>query len=287
MIYLLLLITVAASGGVPAFYRRVSQASQTPAESALYPVLWFGPLAIVFGLVALVQGGAVTPALLGASLLAGVSICLAAFSLLESLKRGSYSLAVIVVNLNFYVPVLLSWAFLGEQASLLQALGIALFTFVIVFINWKRGEGLGKGLGFALLSCLGNGLLNFAIKLHQHRAAEAGEGLFYLFAYGFAALCCAGLFFYLRRGGQRRPSVRGILPPALMIGACNGACFLAMGLLAGLLPAAVQFPLVTCLSLLLSLCIGWLRYRERVTAKGLISLGCCLACIGLQVWSLL
>ena len=104
--------------------------------------------------------------------------------------------------------------------------------------------------------------------------------------YTFAAVMCLVLCLCLRRKGEEKFSFKGLYAPALGVGACIGICFFSMGRLSGMFPAVVQFTLVTTLSLLLGLTIGWIKYKEKITMKSVVSVICCLAAIALQCFNI-
>ncbi|MDD4773664.1 MAG: hypothetical protein PHZ09_08675, partial [Eubacteriales bacterium] len=92
---------------------------------------------------------------------------------LTSLLSGGA--AIIIINLNFYIPILFLFVFLGERASFLQLTGIAPATAVIIFINLKSNDGRARnkkdnksGIISACVACLANGTVNFGIKLRQY-----------------------------------------------------------------------------------------------------------------------
>ncbi len=296
MTYLLLFIAILSSGLSGNVYKRLSGKSLSPAMSALYPALWFFPLAVVF-FIGMALGGnplavLVKPALLWPAMGGGFGLALAASILIESMKRNSMAISVILVNLNFVIPVLLSTIFLQEQSGWLQMAGMVLCIVVIVLINFKKEKGQGGTKASLLLpcaACLANGAVNFCIKLHQNQMGDASLNAYYALMYLFSGLFCLLFWVVLRSRSQQilpgsKAAWASVLKDAIMLGLCNGICFYMTGLLAGRMNAAAQFTILTASSIALSLFVGAVFQKARITLKTALSFLFCLLAIFLEAF---
>jgi drug/metabolite transporter (DMT)-like permease len=102
------------------------------------------------------------------------------------------------------------------------------------------------------------------------------------------------MFFILRKKSikQSEPVIqfsklRKLFIPALGLGVCMILCYYPQSILSGMpkINAAAQFTVTITGSLILSLAIGWIRYKERVTYAGVLSLLLCFLAIVFQVLS--
>lgn len=142
-----------------------------------------------------------------------------------------------------------------------------------------------------LAACLANGLMNFGIKLRQYLAPDKGSFGFFALCYLFGAVFCLIIFLAHKIAGGGAPSggapsggssVKRAAAPALLIGLCTGVCYLSISLLSRYVNAASEFTVVTTLSLLLSLIVGWVKYKEKFNLKSALSLLCFLGAIVFQ-----
>ena len=290
MPYIYVIAAVVTSGLSGYFYKRVSMAGKNAAASALMPVVWYLPLALVFGVAAAGERMAVSVGVILTALLSGFGAALCAVALLEGMKHTAYSASVIVINLNFILPVLLSILFLKEKTGWLQLAGMLIAAVAIVALNCAGPEKEVGTAGkkrpyilFAVAACVGNGILNFGIKLKQFVCGSGGDNAFYSICYLFAVLLCLAAYAAVRifsRGDRTvKAGVGRALPFAAGIGACNGICFWSMGAAARFMNAAAEFTIITALSILVSLAVGRVRLQEKLGKRGLLSLLFCAVAI--------
>ena len=208
MEYLYLAMAVVTSGLSSPVYKKISGVSKNPAMSLIIPAAWFLPLAVIFGITALIKGEFVFSAnIILTSLLAGVSAAACAFSLLESMKQNSFPVAVIIVNLSFIFPVILSMIFLGEKAHILQLAGMVVTVAAVVILG-TSGKGAKTAITamiLAVVSSLGNGGIDFAIKLQQHKTPGEGEAAFFFFTYLLAAILSIAAYYAVRLFKRNTP----------------------------------------------------------------------------------
>lgn len=290
---LYLFFAVITSGYSGVCYRKLSLSSGNRAASFLIPVLWYAPLTLVFGIWALFSGFDCSIHVLLPALLASIAYIACAFSLLESMKANSFALTIIITNLSFIFPVVLSMLFLNESAGLFQVIGMLLAVVVIVVLNiGKKEEGKSTlpALLLAVLSSLGNGVIDFAIKIQEHYTSGASNTSFFFFSYLFATIGCLLVYMTFHLRGKKAVIVKeqkkSLLSHSLALAVCNGVCFFVVGLLAGMMNAAAQFTVITSLSIVVSLLIGNLQIRKRFTRRERISLLICAIAIACQYFNL-
>jgi drug/metabolite transporter (DMT)-like permease len=190
---LLFALCILSSGFTGNIYKKLSSHSKSAGASVIMPSIWFAMLTVLFGILAAIEGKAFDLRAIPAGVVAGVGIASAAAILIESMKKVSLSISIIIMNLNFIIPVLRSAIFLHESAGIWQMVGMVLSIVVIVLLNLSPGSSAGKGGARAavllpLIACIANGLTNFCITLNTRLGAP--EMLFYVVMYGSGAVFC-------------------------------------------------------------------------------------------------
>ena len=293
MVILFFVLCILASGFTGNIYKKLAEESKSPASSALMPSFWYAMLTVLFAVMWLVRPGeipaAVIPAILG-----GVGMFTAASILIESMKGGSFSIPIIIINLNFVIPVILSSVFLDEKAALIQVIGMVASVAVIVILNLRPDPSqnkaeLKRSVFLAVGACVANGLVNYFIKINDNAGGDQNQ--FFAILYLSAAVC--GIIAAVILSAVKKEKFtftgavnRGTVPWLLLLGLCNGVCFYMTGLIAGHMNAAAQFTIVTAASILLSLTVGILFQHEKLTWKVVVSFALCLVTIACQAVSL-
>ena len=289
----LLVLCVFSSGFTGNIYKKLSQESSSCAVSSFMPSVWFLLLGIFFTVFALIEGF-LKAVQIPIAMAAGICIYAAVTILIESMKSNAMSISIIIMNLNFMIPVVLSAIFLKENAAPIQMIGMIVSIIVIFLLNLK-GEGKQARKGAVLLpmiACIANGLVNFLIKLNTGVCAdhEGGSNTFFAVMYLTAAICA--VLFSLVFAGKEKKSFhevsgtalnRKTMPFMLMMGLCNGVCFYTTDLLAVRMNAAAQFTIVTAASIMISLVIGMIFQKERFTWRVGLSFIFCLVAVLCQM----
>ncbi len=287
---LILALCILASGFAGNIYKKLAVHSEGVAASLTMPSLWFLMLAIFFGILSAATGEHADLAALPVALLGGAGIATASSILIESMKKVSLSISLIIMNLNFIIPVVLSALFLHIPAKPLQLAGMLLSITVIVLLNVTPG-GTAAGekpkktaILLPLLACIANGLVNFCITVNGNNGSPAM--FFFAVMYGSGALGClaVGCIVHKARGGRgfplAKPAFRAAALPMVLLGVCNGVCFYTERLLAeGRMNPAALFTTVTCASIALSLIVGFTFQGDKLTRKSVISMIFCVIAI--------
>jgi drug/metabolite transporter (DMT)-like permease len=289
MTVLLLIICILSSGFTGNIYKKLSDSSAKRNETAATPSVWFLCLAVLFAVLSALSGQEFSAPLLLSAIPAGICIFVAAYTLLISMKVNAISVSVIIVNLNFIIPVVLSALVLREHTGAVQIIGMLLSITVIVLLNMGGGDdscARKTGILLPVAACLSNGLFNFFIKVNESQGGSAF--LFFAISYGTAALLSLTLGFALtvKERKARFPLGKGYLrralAPMLLIGVCNGVCFYTARLLAERMNAAAQFTVVTCMSILLSLFVGFVFQGDKFNKKSALSIFFCIVALVCQ-----
>ena len=305
--YLLIALIIVASAVIGIFYKSHTEIESAKSDAPLMMFFAMAPLAIISLIICLFDKFEMGPSVILTGLACSVFMLSAMTFLLKSMKSGSFTISIIIINLNFCVPIVLSHLFLNEKVSLFQLFGILLLVGVIIYTNLKGGNseeatkqentGSKRFLFYAVMACLSNGMSNFMIKLQQYYTPGKGENSFYLVMYGGAALICAVAFLitrYLHKPKDNTPmntemSAVGmkkelrLLLIGLGMGLCLAGCQYPQSFLPGYLNAPVQFTLIAAGAVLLSIAIGFVKYREKPNATNIISSICCILAIFLQL----
>ena len=286
MTILLLIICILSSGFTGNIYKKLSGNCAYKYEAAATPSVWFLFLAVFFAVLSLLTKQSFSADLLLSAIPAGVCIFGAAYTLLLSMKVNAISVSVIIVNLNFIIPVVLSALVLREHTGVIQIIGMIISITVIVLLNMGgNGDGNAKKTGILLpvIACLSNGFFNFFIKVNESQGGSAF--LFFAISYGTAALLSLAFGFALSFKGRKiefplsKDYLHKAIVPMLLIGVCNGVCFYAARMLAERMNAAAQFTAVTCMSILLSLSVGFIFQGDKFNKKSAISIFFCIVAV--------
>jgi drug/metabolite transporter (DMT)-like permease len=279
---ILLCVYILSSAFPGNVYKKLSNDSKSSAASATMPSVWFLLIGLTFTVVTLATHGEYSLLALPVAAVSGVCMFGACFILIESMKVNALSISVIIVNLNFVIPVILSAIFLSENAGLLQIAGMVISVLIIVLTNisGKQTSKIGKkAIILPLVACLANGLVNFGIKINDKIGGDSFA--FFSVMYLTAALTSLvyGLICAKKTLGCAKPIEMSVLkrclPFMVLLGVLNGVCFYMASLLASRMNAAAQFTIVTCASILLSVAVGIIFQGDKLTKKSVISMIFC------------
>jgi Predicted membrane protein len=294
-IIVLFVISIISSGLTSYFHKNIAGGTPNNMYSFMITAMWMFLVSIVFLIVsAITNDFTFSVNLILTAILSGISMSAAIILLTESLRKGSYTITIIIVNLNFYVPIILSLIFLNETATILQLAGILIVTIVIIIINVKNDSPVKKdntkSIIYACIACISNGLVNFGIKLQQYWSPGHGQNMYYFILYFSAAVICFAVAFAMKRyhiGSIDKAIIKKTIPYALCLGLCIAVCFYPQSILSGIesINAATQFSVTITGSLILSLILGWIKYKEKITCKNMISLILCLTAVVFQILS--
>ena len=206
-------------------------------------------------------------------ILFGAVCCGQVITLLKALPLGPFSYSMVIVSLATLIPTL-SGPFFGETITLSQGFGIVLMVLCVVFSTDKKKEddrkANAKWLVWCLVSTVLNGMIGVLQKVHQASPHKDELPVFLVSSFVFSAVLCAVMVAVEhKRSPVKEPipfTKKGVLIP--LLGGITLAFPHAINLhLAGIMPAAVMFPLVNICPLMLTTLIAATVFRERLSVR--------------------
>lgn len=212
------------------------------------------------------------------SALSGFATATFTVTWLLSVKRGAYMLVEVFLLSSVILPILLCAVGFGEEISLIDWLGIALLVvaayLMCTYNQQVKGKVKWQDLVLLLLCAMANGTTDFSQKLFVKMVPTGESSFFNLLTYLFAALFL-GAFFLLYKGKKKeeREGPAPIKNIVLYIGIMAVCLFLHSYLktLAAIeLDAVVLYPLTQGGSLILSMLMSAILFREKISGKGIL-----------------
>lgn len=206
-------------------------------------------------------------------ILFGAVCCGQVITLLKALPLGPFSYSMVIVSLATLIPTL-SGPFFGETITLSQGFGIVLMVLCVVFSTDKKKEddrkANAKWLVWCLVSTVLNGMIGVLQKVHQASPHKDELPVFLVSSFVFSAILCAVMVAVEHKRSPEKEPVpfngKGVLIP--LLGGITLAFPHAINLhLAGIMPAAVMFPLVNICPLMLTTLIAATVFRERLSVR--------------------
>ena len=184
-----------------------------------------------------------------------------------ALKRGNTSVCSVVYSLGFILPTMFGSVFWKENFPLHHGVGVILAILVILLSAKKEpaaAQPVKAYIPFLLIAMVSSGGLGIMQKVQGTSGAAEEKGVFLLIAFGLAF--CASFFAWLLCWKKDQSSVR-LSPAPAMAGLCFGGANLFNTILAGQMISAVFFPLQNISTILLTVLLGILLFKEKVTPK--------------------
>lgn len=210
------------------------------------------------------------------ALIYGTLLVLAQWNYTLALKNGKTGICSTVYSLGFILPTIFGPLAYRETFSVYDLLGVLIVIPVIILTGMKKVDDEKKGTGYfipLLIAMACSGGLGIMQKVQQHSAYADERTCFMLLAFSFATACSLlGLCFSKER---KELLFDKKVFSGIGIGLAFASCNLLNTILAGKLPSTVFFPVLNVGTILFSLILGILCFKEKLTKKdGLIfSLG--------------
>lgn len=205
------------------------------------------------------------------ALLYGAALISAQYFYTAALSVGDVSICATVYSLGFIIPTLSGTIFWNEKLTVIKALGILAAIFAVLLSGAKKSTKEKSGYYLPLIiSMLSSGALGVLQKLQQ-RVSGAGEASAFVML-AFLAACLVSFLFLSFSGAERQKNAQPFIKFAILIGCCFGGCNLLNTLLAGRLPSAVFFPSLNISSIVLSVIMSVLFFKEKLTGRKAIIL---------------
>lgn len=295
MVWLLFPLSVILGSVLGVGYKLGSQKINGANEIPVLVAIPSAILALSYCIIGCFTGFTIKATLILPALLAGVSSAICMYCLFRSMKDGNFAITIVLSNMSFCIPIILSYVFLKENVSLWQLGGILLMLAAIIVVNFigkDKGETdepkSKKWLIFAIGTCLFNGLINFACKIQQFYMPGQAQICFSFFDFLFCNVTAClmiliGSFKKNTRVIYGAKEVKGILLPCILIAVCLGVNTLIQLVLPSYVNASVQFTVCNGAALAFGVVWGTFYYKEKFTWKSAVTLLCCVVAIILQV----
>jgi drug/metabolite transporter (DMT)-like permease len=205
----------------------------------------------------------------GLGILFGILVLAHSYTYMWALEVGPFSYTSVIVSLASLIAAI-SGIFFGESIDIFQYIGMGIMVFCIIFSTDKNNGGRKTSLKWlfaALISCVTNGVLGVMQKIHQNTEYKDQSTAFLVSAFAFMTVVSALLWLYERKKAGEKHFVPNAKQTgfALASGAVHAVPHVANLYLAGTLPSAVFFPIFNTGSLIITLIVATVFFREKLT----------------------
>ena len=192
---------------------------------------------------------------------------------LAAIKTGPLSLTALISSYSLIIPTVYGMTALGEPVTKRVITGIVLLMVSLVFVNLeKRGEEkkiTAKWLIYVTISFLINGMCSVVQRLHQISSGGLYKNEFMLIALTIS-LVVLMLIALISEYGQFKNTLKKGFVWYTASGISNGLVNLFVMVLALKMSASVMFPVISGGSIVLTVLIAWLCYKEKLSKNQLI-----------------
>ena len=271
---LLLTLSASLSAGRNIFSKSVSGFSIGTKKFFLSQALIFGSGSIAILLFGGISFSVIAPLTLLYALIYAALLLAAQWCYTAALKNGKTAVCSTVYSLGFILPTLSGAIFWQESLTAFKILGIlTVIPAIIISGTGKAKNGKSKGNGYILplvISMLASGGLGIMQKVQQSSAYPEQKGAFLFFAF-VAACAISALCLIFGKKENARFKVKESLSSSA-IGICFASCNILNTTLAGRLDSAIFFPALNIGTILLSMLLGMIIYKEKLTKKDVLVL---------------
>lgn len=205
----------------------------------------------------------------GLGALFGILVLVQSITYMLALDIGPFSYTSVIVSLASLIAAL-SGLFFGETIDLFQIVGMGIMVFCIIFSTDKSNgdkKTSFKWLVIALISCVTNGLLGVMQKIHQNTVYKDQSTAFLVSAFAFMTVAGGAIWLVMRKRSDddvfRPTKIHTAIAAAS--GATLAVPHVANLYLAGAMPSAVFFPIFNTGSLIITLIVATVFFREKLT----------------------
>ncbi len=190
-----------------------------------------------------------------------------------ALGKIRVSICSTIYSLGFIIPTLSGVIFWNERFTAFDFLGLCAVIAAIIISGQNRRTACGQptkkvffiALVIAMLSSGGLGLMQ---KTQQSLPHSEEKSIFVLIAFAVAAIVSFVSSFFAKEDEEAPKKKQFVF--AMLTGACFGICNLLNTTLAGKLDSALFFPLQNISVILLTIVLGCLITKEKLTKKSAI-----------------
>ena len=192
-----------------------------------------------------------------------------------ALSNGKTAICATIYSFGFLIPTLSGAIFWSEKITIFGFFGILLAIPVLVIsgINKKSNGEKSSSKSYFLpliIALVCSGGLGIVQKIQQGSPFKAQTSSFILVAFVFCFISSLSLFLFLKKGPSEIQGKN--FASGSLIGLFFATCNLLNTYLAGKLPSSVFFPAINIGSILFSLILGLIIYKEKPTKKDILVL---------------
>ena len=192
-----------------------------------------------------------------------------------ALSQGKTAVCATVYSFGFIVPTLSGTLFWNEKISIFGYLGILILIPVLIISgtspkkqdNKQTNKTYVIPLIIALLSSGGLGVMQ---KIHQSSESANEMNMFLLLSFIFA-FTVSIIFAFATKKGENKIERKSI-SFSLIVGVIFSLCNIMNTYLAGVLDSAVLFPILNIGTILVSLLLSVIIYREKIDRRDILIL---------------
>lgn len=203
------------------------------------------------------------------SIIYGTLLVLAQWSYTIALKNGKTGICSTVYSLGFILPTIFGPLVYQESFSGWDLLGILIVIPVIILAGTKKSVSEKKGKGYFIplvIAMVCSGGLGIMQKVQQRSACADERVVFMLLAFSFATVYSL-IGFCLSE--KKNFALEKKAFSGIGIGLAFAGCNLLNTILAGRLPSTVFFPVLNVGTILFSMILGVMCFKEKLTKKDL------------------
>jgi len=307
---LLFILVIASSVFTSIFYKAGSSATSSNRSAPallctvymLFATLYFLAAIFITGDTLAASAATVLPAAM-----CGTSLALAAYFYLISLETGPFTTSVVLLNFSSIMTVFYSMIFFNETMDIVQCICLAIMCICIYVLTVSKDVSKKavkkanlKWIVFIFLSFVTNSLIQFGIRMQTIKTGntEKLQMFFYYFLFAFLT----GAVIFLVTGGARyvrwkrpvsaedasedKPDDKNIyllslLPAAFGLSVMLSLNALGSSYLSKMIPSAVQYPVTSGLSLIISTVVGRIFYKEKLKPAAYAAIGVGIAVVAI------
>ena len=264
---LCLAVSVFLSAGRNLTTKKTAVFFRKRADFFLSQTVLFGTAALLLSVFVLLQPVDVSAITWVYGVIYGILLILSQWMFTLALKRGNTSVCSVVYSLGFILPTVFGSIFWKENFPLPHGVGVILAILVILLSAKKEpatAQPVKAYIPFILIAMVSSGGLGIMQKIQGASDTAEEKGMFLLIAFGLAF---SASFFAWLLCWKKDPSPARLSPAPVMTGLCFGGANLFNTILAGQMSSVVFFPLQNISTIVLTVLLGMLLFKEKVTPK--------------------
>lgn len=297
--YLFLFIALAAGLTKGFCGKKISGATETLADASLVNFLRM-IFCIFIGAGIMLAGGVIPFAHFNADMmlvaaLSGISTAVFVVSWIISVRTGAYVMLDVFLMLGVIVPISCCRIFFNEEIRLNQIIGFVILvaaTYVMCSYDLTiNGKMSGGKMALLILCGASNGVADFSQKMFVYKLPDGNAAEFNFYTYLFAAVSLFFVFLFYKIkstkdvGGKSSLSLKRVIPFIAIMATCLFLNSYFKTLAASRLGPSELYPLNQGLSLIFSMLMAAVFFKEKITKRCVI--GICVAFCGLLIINLL